>query len=107
MLLAARLGDKQAAVARGSVEEPALVRVLGRMLCADGIVGAEAAQVDRRMRELAPHAGSADPGKLAILVALNLADELAQSLEQATGERSEIESRVAELSERLVEALGR
>ena len=66
-----------------------------------------AAQVDRRMRELSEHSGSTDPGKLAILVALNLADELNRSLEQATGERGEIESRVAELSERLVEALGR
>ena len=36
-----------------------------------------------------------------------LADELARREEQALGERSEIESRVAELSERLVEALGR
>ena len=68
-----------------------------------------AAQVDRRMRELAGHSGggSTDPGKLAILVALNLADELARREEQATGERGEIESRVSEMSERLVEALGR
>ena len=68
-----------------------------------------AAQVDRRMRELAGHPGSAaaDPGKLAILVALNLADELARREEQAAGERGEIESRVSEMSERLVEALGR
>lgn len=65
-----------------------------------------AAQVDRRMRELADHSGSSDPGRLAILVALNLADELARREQQALGERSEIESRVAELSERLVEALG-
>jgi cell division protein ZapA len=66
-----------------------------------------AAQVDRRMRELSEASGSHDPGKLAILVALNLADELARREEQALGERSEIESRVAEMSERLVEVLGR
>ena len=64
-----------------------------------------AAEVDRRMRELADHSGSTDSGKLAILVALNLADELARREEQTSGERGEIESRVAELSERLVEAL--
>lgn len=66
-----------------------------------------AAEVDRRMRELAGHSGasSANPGKLAILVALNLADELARREVQASGERGEIESRVAELSERLAEAL--
>ena len=67
-----------------------------------------AAQVDRRMRELAGHSGaSADPGKLAILVALNLADEHARREEVAASERGEIESRVSEMSERLVEALGR
>ncbi len=64
-----------------------------------------AAEVDRRMRELAEHGGAHDPGKLAILVALNLADELVRRDELAAGERGEIESRVAELSERLVEAL--
>ena len=64
-----------------------------------------AAEVDRRMRELSEHSGSVDPGKLAILVALNLADELTRREEQTSGERGEIESRVAELSERLVEAL--
>ena len=66
-----------------------------------------AAEVDRRMRELADHTGSDDPGKLAILVALNLAEELARREDQAAGERGEIESRVAELSVRLVEAIGR
>lgn len=66
-----------------------------------------AAEVDRRMRELSEQSGLEDPGKLAILVALNLADELSQREQSATGERGEIESRVSEMSERLVEALGR
>ena len=41
-----------------------------------------AAEVDRRMRELAGHAVTADTGQLAILVALNLADELSRNREQ-------------------------
>ena len=64
-----------------------------------------AAQVDRRMRELAGHAVTADTGKLAILVALNLADELSRSEQHAAGERSGVETRVMELTERLAEAL--
>jgi len=64
-----------------------------------------AAQVDHRMRELAGHAATADPGKLAILVALNLADELSRREQQAAGERSEIETRVTELTVRLAEVL--
>ncbi len=66
-----------------------------------------ASEVDRRMRELSEQSGLEDPGKLAILVALNLADELSRREESASGERGEIESRVSEMSERLVEALGR
>lgn len=64
-----------------------------------------AAQVDRRMRELAGHAPNAEAGKLAILVALNLADELAKQQESQLGERGDIESRVVELTERLAGAL--
>jgi cell division protein ZapA len=64
-----------------------------------------AAQVDRRMRELSGHAVTADSGKLAILVALNLADELSRREQDAMGERSEIETRVTELTERLAEVL--
>jgi cell division protein ZapA (FtsZ GTPase activity inhibitor) len=66
-----------------------------------------AAEVDRRMRELAEQSGLDDPAKLGILVALNLADELSRREQEASGERGEIESRVSEMSERLVEALGR
>ena len=66
-----------------------------------------AAEVDRRMKELSEQSGLTDPGKLGILVALNLADELSRREQSASGERGEIESRVSEMSERLVEALGR
>ena len=44
-LLAARLGDEQAAVTRGSVEEPLLVGIRGVVLSTDRIVGAETAQL--------------------------------------------------------------
>ncbi|MFN7941664.1 MAG: cell division protein ZapA [Thermoanaerobaculia bacterium] len=64
-----------------------------------------AAEVDRRMRDLAAHGSTADAGKLAILVALNLADELSRNREQSDGERGEIETKVAELTEELVAAL--
>ena len=50
-----------------------------------------AAQVDRRMRELAGHAVTADTGKLAILVALNLADELSRSEQPGKGNTSDTE----------------
>jgi cell division protein ZapA len=62
-----------------------------------------AALVDSRMREIAkrlPGAG-ADAGRLAILVALNLADELQRLRKQQEGERGEIEARVTELTREL------
>ncbi|HEX5757647.1 MAG TPA: cell division protein ZapA [Thermoanaerobaculia bacterium] len=61
--------------------------------------------VDGRMRELAAHAGSADPARLAILVALNLADELSRAREQQEGERVEIREKVADLAKGLEAAL--
>jgi cell division protein ZapA len=64
-----------------------------------------AAEVDRRMRELAEHVPNADVGRLAILTALNLADELSRNRQLFDGERGEIEARVTELAERLAEAL--
>lgn len=60
-----------------------------------------AGEVDRRMRELADHLNQVDPGRLAILVALNLADELSRNREHYDGERDEIEARVTEIAERL------
>jgi cell division protein ZapA len=64
-----------------------------------------AAEVDRRMRELAGHVNNADPGRLAILAALNLADELSRNRRSWDGERGAIEAWVAELSELLDRAL--
>ena len=64
-----------------------------------------AAEVDRRMRELAEHLPNAEAGRLAILAALNLADELSRNRRHYEGERGEIEARVTELAESLAAAL--
>ncbi len=68
-------------------------------------LAALADEVDRRMRELSEHLEQVDPGRLAILVALNLADELTRNRKHYDGERGEIENRVTELTDRLAEAL--
>ena len=60
-----------------------------------------AAEVDRRMRELAGHVPKADPSRLAILAALNLADEMSRNRSDWDGERGEIEARVQSLAGRL------
>ncbi|HLF56461.1 MAG TPA: cell division protein ZapA [Thermoanaerobaculia bacterium] len=65
-----------------------------------------AAEVDRRMRELAGHTKNAEPGRLAVLAALNLADEMSRNRRDWDGERGEIEARVKSLAgqlERLLE----
>jgi cell division protein ZapA len=64
-----------------------------------------AAEVDRRMRELAGHVAAPEPGPLAILAALNLADELSRSRQRWDGERGEIEARAEKLAHRLERAL--
>lgn len=64
-----------------------------------------AAEVDRRMRELAEHLPNAETGRLAILAALNLADELSRNRTHYEGERGEIEARTMELADRLTSAL--
>ncbi|MBZ0088912.1 MAG: cell division protein ZapA [Thermoanaerobaculia bacterium] len=68
-------------------------------------LAALADEVDRRMCELSEHLEQVDPGRLAILVALNLADELTRNRKHYDGERGEIENRVTELTDRLAEAL--
>ena len=60
-----------------------------------------AAEVDRRMRELAGHVNNVDPGRLAILTALNLADELSRNRREMDGERGEIDERVKSLADQL------
>lgn len=57
-----------------------------------------AAVVDRKMREIGDEVKTVDTGKIAILAALNLADELLQCNKQQEGERAEIMEKVAELT---------
>jgi len=61
--------------------------------------------VDRKMREVAQHATSADTARIAILAALNLADELFRIQKRQEGERVEIRDKVAVLTEELSRAL--
>jgi cell division protein ZapA len=60
--------------------------------------------VDRKMREVAQHV-TGDTARIAILAALNLADELFQIQSQQEGERVEIREKVAALTEELSQAL--
>src|SRR5262245_33909452 len=57
------------------------------------------------MRELSGHVTHAEPSRLAILAALNLADELSRNRRSWDGERGAIEARVTELKELLDRAL--
>ena len=61
--------------------------------------------VDAKMREIGGRAKTVDTGKIAILTALNLADELFRSNQQQEGERVRIMEKVAELTGELTEAL--
>jgi cell division protein ZapA len=61
--------------------------------------------VDRKMREVAKQA-KGDTARIAILAALNLADELLQLQSRQEGERVEIREKVAALTEELSQALG-
>ncbi|MCB1057295.1 MAG: cell division protein ZapA [Acidobacteria bacterium] len=66
-----------------------------------------AATVDRRMREIAEQVTTVDTAKIAILTALNLADELSRCRELQEGERVEIRKKVAALTGELEQALQR
>lgn len=61
--------------------------------------------VDRKMREVAEHVNTADTARIAILAALNLADELFRIQKRQDGERGEIREKVAALAEELTQAL--
>lgn len=63
--------------------------------------------VDRRMRDIAAHLKGADTVKVAILAALNLADELQRAEKQHEGERVTVKEKAEELSGELDRALGR
>ena len=60
-----------------------------------------AGHVDTKMREIAQQVSTVDTAKIAILAALNIADELMQCRKQQEGERVEIQDKVTRLAERL------
>ncbi|RMH17573.1 MAG: cell division protein ZapA [Acidobacteria bacterium] len=64
-----------------------------------------AAVVDRKMREVGERISTLDRGKIAILAALNLANELDQCSKQQEGERDRIMDKVAALTAELTDAL--
>ena len=61
--------------------------------------------VDGRMRDIAQQVSTVDSAKIAILAALNIADELFQCQRHQEGSRVEVEERVAELAGELGKAL--
>jgi cell division protein ZapA len=64
-----------------------------------------AGTVDRTMRQIADRAATVDTARIAILAALNLADELLQCQRRQEGDRTEITEKVARLAGELEEAL--
>jgi len=60
--------------------------------------------VDEKMRAVAIELASADPLKLAIVAALNIADDLARSREQGAGAEGRLITRTAEI-ERIIDAV--
>jgi cell division protein ZapA len=72
----------------------------------DGYLQNLADLVDRKMREIAQHVRPGDTTRIAILAALNLADELSQAQSRQEGERVEIKEKVEELTRKLSRALG-
>lgn len=64
-----------------------------------------AAEVDRKMRDLADHVVTADTARLAILVALNFAEELSQSRRPEDGVDGDDRERMARLTDELTAAL--
>lgn len=61
--------------------------------------------VDRKMREVAEHVSTPETARIAILAALNLADELFLIRQLQEGERIEIREKVATLTAELTAAL--
>lgn len=64
-----------------------------------------AATVDRKMREIAGQVKTVDTAKIAILAALNLADELFRTKSLQEGERVEIQEKVVALTGELAGVL--
>lgn len=61
--------------------------------------------VDERMRKVSEHVAIRDTAKIAVLTALNLADDLTRLESELAGERTEVRDRIADLSEKLEQAL--
>lgn len=65
--------------------------------------------VDRTMREIADQVSTVDTARIAILAALNLADQLSRCQQRGSGSldgnEDEIQQRIAALTEELSEAL--
>ena len=64
-----------------------------------------AQRVDATMRQVAGKVNNPEPARIAILAALNIADELHQCRERHDGERVEIRERVSALAGELAAAL--
>ncbi len=64
-----------------------------------------AGMVDAKMREIAKHVTTVDTAKIAILAALNLADELSKAKDQQQGERVELREKVEALTAQLEQSL--
>jgi len=61
--------------------------------------------VDGKMREISRQVQTVDTGKIAVLAALNLADELVQSRQQQDGDRGHVQDKVTALAEDLGKAV--
>lgn len=65
-----------------------------------------AAIVDRKMREIAGQVATVDSTKIAILAALNFADELNQGQRRKSEDPEEFQRKIESLTEQLAGALG-
>jgi len=101
---------KHAAMANGSSTTTTEVEIFGAVYTVrgaqdSGYLQELAAKVDRDMRQIAGKVATVDRAKIAILAALNIADELFQSQRQREGERNQIAERMEQISGRLEAAL--
>ncbi|MBZ0110941.1 MAG: cell division protein ZapA [Thermoanaerobaculia bacterium] len=64
-----------------------------------------AAKVDGDMRQIAKQLSTVDPTRIAILAALNIADELFQCRQRIDGDRTQMTERLVQLSDQLAGAL--
>ena len=67
-------------------------------------VGELASYVDDKMRQAARELASADPLRVAVVAALNIADDLFNARAESTGTESRLVSRTADI-ERLIDAV--